>query len=428
MDQNLEDIFSPISTHSNAKQHASVPLPHQIPPAPKLENLPARVLHTATIETLIDYSEDLASRLKVHLRRGGQLEQQIIDLENQITDSERMRAALQAQIEILREKDRSISEKHYAVESKAQRISDELSLAKLESGELAVRNKELIAQLVRAQVFQRRVHRWVAPGMAARQKTIQDLKIRILDFEAEVMRLNATCTGLREDLAYLKTESDRRLTSGERDRARLVDQYEKRVSSMESENAQIRSDLIRANERLAVLDQTTTESARANNEKVFFERRAEEFESRLKSETARLQGTMNDLASECATLRASVEAARNQREASDHARLEAEAAQSKAEAQLYSLREIWQENSVRLQALEAQNEALEKLNGDLSKRLTSAREAGRVRVSDQALDKVGFIEESGAREAKLKKMDLILSDLEMKAFGIHPSADKSSSP
>lgn len=423
MDQNLEEAES-----TYAASIASIPLPHQIPPAPKLENLPARVLHTATVETLIDYSEDLASRLKVHLRRGGQLEQQIIDLENQITDSERMRAALQAQIEILREKDRSISEKNYASETKAQRIADELSLARLEGSELTNRNKELHAQLNRAKAFKRRVQRWVQPGMLARQKTIQDLKIRILDYEAEVMRLNASCTNLRDDLQHLKTESDRRLTSGERDRARLVDQYEKRVSQMEAENTQVRGELIRANERLAVLDQTTTESARANNEKVFFERRAEEFETRLKTETSRLQGALNDLAAECATLRASVDAARSQRETSDLARKEAEASRSKAEAQLLSLREIWQENSVRLQALEAQNEALEKLNADLSKRLTEARDTNRVRINDQALDKVGFVEESDARAAKLKKLDLILSDLEMKAFGIHPSTDKSSSP
>jgi vacuolar-type H+-ATPase subunit I/STV1 len=176
LDQNLEEAES-----TYAASISSIPLPHQIPPAPKLENLPARVLHTATVETLIDYSEDLASRLKVHLRRGGQLEQQIIDLENQITDSERMRAALQAQIEILREKDRSISEKNYASETKAQRIADELSLAKLEGSELTNRNKELLAQLnQRAKAFKRRIQRWVQPGMLARQKPFKISKFVFL--------------------------------------------------------------------------------------------------------------------------------------------------------------------------------------------------------------------------------------------------------
>lgn len=406
----------------------NIPLPNQIPPAPRLDELPARVLHTATIETLIDYSEDLASRLKVHLRRGSQLEQQIIDLEIQIADSERMRTALQAQIDILREKDRSISEKHHASETRFQRINEELNLVRLENSELEMRLADQKKQSERMQAYQRRVRRWVQPGMIARERKIEDLKIKLLDQEAEILRLSSTCTNLRDELQHVKSESDRRLTAGERDRARLVDQYEKRVQAIEMENATLRSDLVRAQERVAVLDQTTSESARANNEKVFFERRAEELEAQLKAETTRLKGTMNDLAQECATLRASVETARKQAEAAERSRIEAEEARFKAETQLRSLREVWQENSIRLQTLESQNEALEQLNADLSKKLATQRENSRLQVADQALEKVGFIEDESVRQAKLKKLDILLSDLEMKAFGIQPPTDRSPEP
>lgn len=406
----------------------NIPLPNQIPPAPKLDELPARVLHTATVETLIDYSEDLASRLKVHLRRGSQLEQQIIDLEIQIADSERMRAALQAQIEILREKDRSIADKHLASETRFERTKEELNLAKMEGAELQRRLQEQKRFTDRLQTYQRRVRRWVQPGLVARKRQADDLRIKLLDQEAEILRLSSTCTNLRDELQHVKSEADRRLTSGDRDRARLVDQYEKKIQTIETENASLRSDLVRAHERVAVLDQTTNESARANNEKVFFERRSEELESQLRAETSRLKGAMNDLAQECATLRATVETARHQAEIADRTRIEAEEARLKAETQLRSLREIWQENSIRLQTLESQNEALEQLNADLSKKLTAQRESNRISVADQALDKVGFVEDDTARQAKLKKLDIILSDLEMKAFGIQPPTDRSPSP
>lgn len=399
----------------------NIPLPNQIPPAPKLDELPARVLHTATVETLIDYSEDLASRLKVHLRRGSQLEQQIIDLEIQIADSERMHAALQAQIEILREKDRSISDKQHANEARFQRVSEELNLAKIEAGELGRRLNEQKRASERLQTYQRRVRRWVQPGLAARDQQAADLRIKLLDQEAEILRLTSNCSALRDELQHVKSEADRRLTSGERDRARLVDQYERRIQTIETENSNLRSELVRAHERVAVLDQSTNDSARANNEKVFFERRSEELESQLKTETSRLKGAMNDLAQECAALRAAVETSRKQAENANQERIEAEEARLKAETQLRSLREVWQENSIRLQTLESQNEALEQLNADLSKKLTSQRETNRVNVADQALEKVGFVEdENAARQAKLKKLDIILSDLEMKAFGIHP--------
>lgn len=406
----------------------NIPLPNQIPPAPKLDELPARVLHTATVETLIDYSEDLASRLKVHLRRGSQLEQQIIDLEIQITDSERMRAALQAQIEILREKDRSISDKHHASETRFQRVNEELNLSKIEGAELQRRLQEQKRIGERLQTYQRRVRRWVQPGLAARERQKEDLRLKLLDQEAEILRLTSACTNLRDELQHVKSEADRRLTAGERDRARLVDQYEKRIQTIESENTSLRSDLVKAHERVAVLDQSTNESARANNEKVFFERRCEELESQLRTETSRLKGAMNDLAQECATLRASVETARKQADSAERTRIEAEEARMKAETQLRSLREIWQENSIRMQTLESQNEALEQLNAELSKKLTAQRESNRVNVADQALEKVGFVEDDSARQAKLKKLDIILSDLEMKAFGIQPPTDRSPSP
>lgn len=401
-----------------------VPLPTDVPPPPKMSDVPARVMHSATVETLIDHADDLSSRLKVHIRRNGQLEGQIIELQDQLNESEMMRRTVMSQIEILREKDKAVADKQAAYEQKLQRASEELDLTRLESQELARRNRELQMSNTRAWAYRRRVKRWVKPGFLARAEQIKNLQSRSSELEADVVRLNGALSNLREELAHQKTESDRRMTSAERDRARLVEQYEKRVSQTESDNTRLSAELNRALERVAVLDHATHESARANNERVFFERRSEELEARLKSETERLRGALDDMAAECATLRASVETARKLREEADHARIASEEMRARSEAQLKSLRDIWQESSLRLQMLESQNEALEKINGDLSRRLADTRSQDRVRLNDEALGRIGFIDEKDARAEKIKKLDLILSDLEMKAFGITPSADK----
>ncbi len=83
-------------------QIPSVALPNEVPPAPRLTDVPALIMHTATVETLIYHADDLSSRLKVHIRRNGQLEGQIVELEDQVYQSELMRQTLIAQIEILR--------------------------------------------------------------------------------------------------------------------------------------------------------------------------------------------------------------------------------------------------------------------------------------------------------------------------------------
>lgn len=402
----------------------SIPLPTDVPPPPQMRDVPARVMHSATVETLIDHADDLSSRLKVHIRRNGQLEGQIIELQDQLNESEMMRRTVMSQIEILREKDKAVADKQAAFEQKIQRANEELDLTRLESQELARRNRELQASNSRAWAYRRRVKRWVKPGFLAREQKVKELQSKALELDADVLRLTGLVSNLREELAHQKSESDRRLTAADRDRARLVEQYEKRISQAEVDNARITSELHRAVERVAVLDHATHESARANNERVFFERRAEELEARLKSETERLRGALDDMAAECSTLRASVETARKLREEADHARMNSEEMRARSEAQLKSLRDIWQESSLRLQMLESQNEALEKINGDLSRRLTDSRAQDRVRMNDEALGRIGFIEEKDARAEKIKKLDLILSDLEMKAFGITPSHDK----
>lgn len=404
----------------------SIPLPTDVPPPPRMSDVPVRIMHSATVETLIDHADDLSSRLKVHIRRNGQLEGQIIELQDQLNESEMMRRTVLSQIEILREKDKAVAEKQMAFEQRLQRSNEELDLSKLEALELGRRNRELQVSSTRAWAYRRRVKRWVKPGFLSREQAVKTLQAQVLELDAEVMRLTSTMSNMRQELAHQKTEADRRLTAADRDRARLVEGYEKRVSQTEADNARLTAELGRALERVTVLDHATHESARANNERVFFERRSEELEARLKSETERLQGALNDMAAECATLRASVETARKLREEADHARSTSEELRTRSEAQLKSLRDIWQESSVRLQMLESQNDALEKINGDLSRRLTETRTQDRVRLNDEALGRIGFIEENTARSEKIKKLDMILSDLEMKAFGIQPSVDRSS--
>lgn len=403
----------------------AIPLPNDVPPLPRMSDIPVRIMHSATVETLIDHADDLSSRLKVHIRRNGQLEGQIIELQDQVNEAEMMRRTVLSQIEILREKDKAVAEKQAAAELRFERANEELELARIESSELGKRNKELQVSSARAWAYRRRIKRWVKPGFLSRDEKVKTLEGKTLELGAEVLRLSSLVSNLREELSHRNLESDRRMTTAEKDRARLVEQYEKRLSQSEADNLRLNAELSRALERVAVLDQATHESARANNERVFFERRAEELEARLKSETDRLRQSLDDIAAECSSLRASVESARKLREDADQARIASDEMRSRAEAQLKSLRDIWQESSVRLQMLESQNEALEKINGELSQRLADNRSTERVKFNDEALGRIGFTEERDARNEKIKKLDMILSDLEMRAFGIQPSSERS---
>lgn len=403
----------------------NLPLPMDVPQPPSLDRIPPRILHSATVETLINHNDDLSSRLKVHIRRNSQLEGQLVELELELEEAELARQSLSAQIEILREKDRAFAEKSSLLDGRMERLTDDLAFTRLENTELHKKNRELSlllsVQEKQMATFKRRLKRWVQPGLLDRKTQISTMTQQLDSHSREIERLNAALSVLRQELLHTRTEADRKTGGFEKDRARLVEQYETTIQNLYKELKTSQGDLAKANEKAVALDRMTSESARTTNERVFFERRSEELEGQLKIETVRLRGTIEDLAKECATLRASNETQRRLKDELESRLHGLEDEQTKASSQLQSMREIWKETSLRAQALESKNEALEKLNAELSKKLMEKREAEHVRVADQALDQVGFVESDNEQSAKLKKLDLILSDLEMRAFGIDPT-------
>ncbi len=114
----------------------SVPIPTEIPAPPRLENLPPEILHSATVEMLIQQNEDLSSRLKVNIRRNSSLEQKILELQGQITEIERTKENLTAQNEIILEKEHLWSLQKEEKSRQLQSLEKEISLLQLRYNEM----------------------------------------------------------------------------------------------------------------------------------------------------------------------------------------------------------------------------------------------------------------------------------------------------
>ena len=81
-----------------------IPLPTEIPEPPSLDKLPLDVVHSATVEMLIQQNEDLSARLKVNIRRNSVQEQEMLKLQKEVADLKRRNDNLRAQNEIVQEK------------------------------------------------------------------------------------------------------------------------------------------------------------------------------------------------------------------------------------------------------------------------------------------------------------------------------------
>src|SRR6185437_9717415 len=58
-----------------------IPLPNQMPKGLEFSEIPASILKTATMETLLSQNEDLMARLSVALRKGNALEDQMSEIQ-----------------------------------------------------------------------------------------------------------------------------------------------------------------------------------------------------------------------------------------------------------------------------------------------------------------------------------------------------------
>src|SRR4051812_19023876 len=84
-----------------------IALPNEIPPLPNLSDLPAQVLHSGTVETLLGQNEDLFARLKVSFRTNAELERQLMIKEQHELEIKHINSSLLAQIQIYQEKDKA---------------------------------------------------------------------------------------------------------------------------------------------------------------------------------------------------------------------------------------------------------------------------------------------------------------------------------
>lgn len=120
-----------------------VPIPTEVPAPPRLENIPLDILHSATVEMLIQQNEDLSSRLKVNIRRNSQLELKILELEKKIKHKEQKHQNLLAQNEIILEKENIWSSQKEEKARQLQSLESEINLLNTRYNELYTTSQQM---------------------------------------------------------------------------------------------------------------------------------------------------------------------------------------------------------------------------------------------------------------------------------------------
>ena len=120
-----------------------VPLPNEVPQPPRLDQLPPDILHSATVELLIQQNEDLTARLKVSLRNNSQMELRIQELEKTNQELVRLDQSRQARLAVIDEKEKNWIEQKREKDQTLQRLEKENQLLESSYSELSVTSRQI---------------------------------------------------------------------------------------------------------------------------------------------------------------------------------------------------------------------------------------------------------------------------------------------
>lgn len=248
------------------------PTPIDLPPLPDFSQLPHAVLHSGTVETLLGLNEELMARLKVNIRRNGLLEQSLLAKDQERAEVERQRASLEAQNEILREKDRHWRERTSRAEINQSGLNDEVGLMKMRVASLEERNRILL----RADRFQRRVRAWVRPFIDRLTSELRAARKSLLAKEALLSDARAQLSEAVQHAQSLEAKFTR-------DQSRLVEAHEARTKTITSELKKLTDENKILREKSAQIDRALSTEASSINKIVALERRVEDLTRQLET-------------------------------------------------------------------------------------------------------------------------------------------------
>ncbi len=381
------------------KEMIPVPIPTEIPEPPSLDQIPMDILHSATVELLIQQNEDLSSRLKVNIRRNSQLELDIIKKEKLIKDLQQKKENVLAQMEIIKEKEKIWSDKQKKNEQQMKAMKSESDLMELRYSELhttsqqkskeqqlllSQKHKEIqkledkleVARKVRTRAKEklRTFLLEVAGGIYSNEKTIKksESSNRLLkrNFEFLKQEITEKENFFKEQLHNFKQASQSKLFEVDQ---KLTEALEKN-KRLQSDKDELQEELAQRNlefheekkNRLKVTS-LTEQLQILKNEKIQLKKQLETKDSQW-SDACQMERNKNKAQQkEIEELQKQLSEQKNTLSTCESKLLSLSKDNKEISAQLASIQKLWIEAQDKLEKSELRAESLEKINRELSR-------------------------------------------------------------
>lgn len=431
-----------------------VPLPSEVPAPPNLDQLPLEILHSATVEMLIQQNEDLSSRLKVNIRRNSILEQKILDFEKRMQLMAQQKENIEAQNQIIKERENIWQEKKQEKDYRLEALDKEVQLLDLRYNELRTTSQYKYKEVLKQLSEQQQRTQELETKLTLSRKIKDRAKDRLREFlyktavgmSAEHNKLQLSASQqrmLQKNFDQLKNELVEKENFFKDQLQKLKDASLKNIQMIQEDNQALRiqnESLVKRNQELgkefdeirvkyfeekkmrAKVSQQSQELSELKNEKVRLKRELldsqEKFAETLSLEKGRLVKSQKDL--DATHLQMS-----EQKQALDiceNKLIEISKDNKGLAQQLESLQKLWIHAQENLEKEQARSKALEKINRELS-RQHNENKVERAIASSRAKENVsGFPETSSAAKPGQDKLSQVYAS-QYRALSKPPKMD-----
>lgn len=295
------------------KKPLPIPLPTELPGALSLEGLPPSVLHSATVEALLQQVDDLTARLKVNLRRNSLLELDLKKAQENLEFLKQRNQSLEMKSLVEREKEMS-AERRFAELS--QRIKDlegqlshyelRLSQSLTESKSLRDQREELEKQTLRFQNLRKRVKSRLRNYLSKKTEALEkhssqlarDLKVMQEKYQRDASRL--------EEVSSLLEASSQRLQEKEQEARALHVNHGKELAAQkaqaETEISELKAAVDQKQAKIQALQVELIESEGLFNSNIQLQDRLKSQKEYFELELASLQKDLRSYRTEAKSL------------------------------------------------------------------------------------------------------------------------------
>ena len=383
-----------------------IPIPSEIPNAPNLDDVPHYIKISKTVESLIGQNEDLMARLKVNIRQNTLLEAQLQDEVRSTREYKALNSKMGSQIEILLEKENLIRGKLEAQDLELEKIRETLNHSNMTMHQVSILKS-----------YQRRVRTWVRKFITKMHFQIKMLKQKNLELENDVVeqqkKLMAAKNRMNEAVHSLQVKE----REHQKNKIQLIEDFETRTYDLSKENQNFANENSALKSKLQGYFEMQKQLGNVQGRALSLETQLEELRTVSGKQISDLTDSQIKFMTQAEMTKLQIENLEKRNSEIEAQNRVLTAKNHEAMSRHDAMNVLWSETQIQRAQLQLKNEAIVKLNQNLSYKLKEQR---KIMTGAEILTK----KEREAQLQNIKDIENLMADLEKSVLGSSDSVSK----